>query len=75
MDNTNCAIAEAAPYCQLANAYQQELHVITVLVDPLVAWRRQAHGTPLTHVIKQDLVLRQSILEWPVWFPQKVFAL
>lgn len=73
--NTNCTIAEVAPYAQLASAYQQELHVLTMLVDPLTAWRRNTHGVPLTNLIKQDLLLRQSILEWPPWWPQKVFAL
>lgn len=75
VENTNCSIAEAAPYCQLASALQLELHVITILVDPLLAWRRQVHETPITHVVKQDLTLRQSILEWPPWWPQKVFPL
>jgi tRNA uridine 5-carbamoylmethylation protein Kti12 len=72
IDNTNCSIAEVGPYCQLANAYDQELHVLTLLAEPLAAWRRNSHGVPMTNVVKSDLALRQSILEWPPWWPQKL---
>ncbi len=73
VDNTNTTIAEVAPYAAMANAYEHELHVITLLADPMTAWRRNQHSVPLTNVVKQDLQLRESILQWPAWWPQQIF--
>lgn len=73
VDNTNTTVAEVAPYAALANAYGQELHIVTLVGDPLKCFGRNLHKTPITAVMKQDLQLRQSILEMPPWFPQVVF--
>jgi len=75
VDNTNCSIAEVAPYAALAGAYKHELHIFTLLVHPLTAWRRNLHNVPMTNIVKQDLYLRKSILEWPPWWPQQIFQM
>lgn len=73
VDNTNCSVPEVAPYAALAGAWGHELHIITLLGDPTTAFARNTHGVPMTNVIKADLALRASILEWPPWFPQQIF--
>jgi predicted kinase len=73
VDNTNCTIAEVMPYAALAGAYRHDLHIITLLGDPEKAWKRNHHGAPFENVVRQDLCLRQSILDWPAWIPQKIF--
>jgi hypothetical protein len=74
VDNTNCSVAEVAPYAALAGAYGHELHIITLIGDPLAAWQRNRHGVPFANIVKQDVSLRQSLAEWPPWFPQQIFA-
>jgi hypothetical protein len=73
VDNTNCSIAEVAPYAAMANAFVLDLHILTLVGDPFEAWQRNVHLVPMTNVMKQDLILRNSILEWPAWWPQQVF--
>lgn len=73
VDNTNCSIPEMVPYAALANAYAHELHIITLVSDPFVSWKRNKHNVPFNNIIKQDLTLRQSILDMPPWFPQQLF--
>ena len=71
VDNTNCTVVETAVFADLAGAYNHELHIVTLLCDPAIAWQRSVHGVPFTNVIKQDLALRKSVLEWPAWWPQR----
>lgn len=73
VDNTNCSLSEFVPYAALANAFNHELHILTLLVDPVVAWKRNKHEVPFSNIAKQDLTLRQSILDMPPWFPQQIF--
>lgn len=74
VDNTNASLPEFVPYAALANAYAHELHIITLISDPYTSFHRNTHGAPMTNVIKQELTLRDSILQVPPWFPQQVFA-
>ena len=69
VDNTNTTIAEVAPYIALGLAREATMHVITLIGDPVACWRRSRHGVDLAIVLRQDLELRKSILEWPPWWP------
>lgn len=73
VDNTNTTVAEVAPYIALARAFEADLEVHTILVDPFVAAKRNTHGVPLSSVIQQDLRLRRSIEEWPPFWPTQIF--
>lgn len=73
VDNTNCSLAEVAPYAALASAYGQEIHIITMLVPAELCWQRNKHKVPFANIAKQEINLRQSIAEWPPWFPQQIF--
>lgn len=73
VDNTNCTLAEFVPYAALANAFNHELHIITLLTEPIVAWKRGKHGVPFSNVVKQAYNLQDSIANWPSWFPQQIF--
>jgi len=39
--------------------------------DPLACWTRAQHGADLASVLRQDLELRRSMLEWPPWWPRQ----
>lgn len=73
VDNTNCSVAEVAPYAALAAAYSHELHVVTLIGDPKTCWKRGHHGVPFSGVLRQDTNLRRSLNEWPPWYQQQVF--
>jgi predicted kinase len=44
VDNTNATEIEIAPYVLLAQAYGVEHEIVTLLVDPQVAYERSLHG-------------------------------
>jgi len=69
VDNTNTSIAEVSPYIALGLAREATLHVIALVGDPIACWRRSRHGVSLGVVLRQDLELRKSMLEWPSWWP------
>lgn len=73
IDNTNCSIAEVAPYAALALAYSHNLHIITLIGDPVGCWMRSRRGVSFGTVFMQDTVLRRSLVDWPHWFPQQIF--
>lgn len=65
VDNTNTTLVEVLPYVALAEAFAQELHVVTLVKDPVACLTRNRHGVPFSSLIKQDIFLRQSIIDWP----------
>lgn len=73
VDNTNCSLVEVVPYLALASAYGHEIHVITLVGDPQKAWERNKHEVPYERVLDQDARLRDSLKDWPRWFPQHIF--
>jgi predicted kinase len=73
VDNTNCSLAEFIPYAALANAFAHELHIITLITPPDVAWRRNTHNVPFANIAKQAFVLQDSVVNMPPWFPQQIF--
>jgi GTPase SAR1 family protein len=73
VDNTNCSVAECAPYMALAGAYQHRLSVVTLVALPVDAFRRNKHKVPFDSTCRQSLTLNDSIANWPPWFPQRIF--
>lgn len=73
VDNTNCSVAETAPYAALALAYDHRLQVVTLVGDPNRCWERNQHGVSFPAILRQDSNLRKSLNEWPSWYPQQVF--
>lgn len=73
IDNTNCSIAEVAPYAAVALAIGQPLHIITLVGAPDKCWRRNKHEVSFDSVLRQDIALRRSLEDWPPWFPQRIF--
>lgn len=73
VDNTNCSIAEVSSYASLALAYGHKLEIISILCDPVVAWRRNRHDVPLKNVLMQHMTLQESAMDMPTWFPNKFF--
>jgi len=66
IDNTNVRAWEIAPYVQAANAHGRPHEVVTVLCDPLTAWRRNRHGVPLKAVWEMHRALLNESLP-PHW--------
>jgi predicted kinase len=72
VDNTNTTLAEVAPYAALAQAFGRAMEIVTLVCDPVVAWQRNTHATPLKAVWQQHLRLMQRDL--PPWWPHHVQA-
>jgi predicted kinase len=72
VDNTNCSIAEIAPYAALALAYGADLEIITLLTPTDVAVKRNVHGVTLEGVMRQRLNLDAGTKQLPPWWKHKV---
>jgi len=46
VDNTNCDIAEIAPYYSVAKAYGYTVSLVTLITDAATAAKRNVHGVP-----------------------------
>jgi len=68
VDNTNTTVAEFAPYAQVAQVYGHELQLYTFLYDPIVAHKRNTHGTPLKGCIEMHQRLMESNKFIPPWW-------
>lgn len=68
VDNTNTRIAEFAPYAQVALAFGHELQVITLVYDPVEAFKRNTHGTPLKSCMDQYRNLQEGSGQIPPWW-------
>lgn len=71
VDNTNASIAEVAPYVLLAQAYNMECEVVTLLVNVDTALSRNLKGVPELIVRDMDNKIRnESIPHW--WNETKI---
>jgi tRNA uridine 5-carbamoylmethylation protein Kti12 len=66
VDNTNIRLDEIAPYYRLAEVFDREASIVTVLCDPLVAFKRNNHGTPFQVIWGQYQRLVATTLP-PYW--------
>lgn len=46
VDNTNIHASEISPYVMIANMFNAEVCVTTLMCDPYIAYKRQVHGVP-----------------------------
>jgi len=74
VDNTNCTIAEIAPYAALALAYGHELEIVFFDVAPrdmeLIS-KRNIHKVPFAAICNQYKNLRDTKEQLPPWWPTK----
>jgi len=66
VDNTNCSVAEIAPYMLLAQAYNRPARVITVRCDVDTAFERATHGAPRDAIEAMAAALEAAVLS-PWW--------
>ena len=71
VDNTNCTIAEIAPYAQIALAYGHLLKIIHLDVDPKMAAARNQHGVEEQQVFIMAEKIANSIKEFPPYWPRE----
>lgn len=64
--NTNIRAYELAPYMQAAAAYNHPIEIVTILCDPLVAYKRCVHEVPLEVIFRmhQGLMSEQLPTFW-----------
>jgi hypothetical protein len=72
VDNTNTSVVEIAPYMALAQAYGHEARIITLKADVILAALRNAHGTPLETVGRQNERLLKEQELFPPWWRHEV---
>ena len=70
VDNTNTTCAELAPYVAIAQAYDYDVEIVTLVCDPKVAYERNTHDVPAHTVFEQDRKLRNEQL--PPWWRHTV---
>lgn len=70
IDNTNISAFEMAPYIQAANAYGLAHEIITIWSDPIIAYKRNTHGVPLTTIMTMYKRLLQEDL--PTFWNHKI---
>lgn len=70
VDNTNCQVAEIAPYASVALAYGWEVEIVNITVDPKVAASRNVHGCDSEVVERQMRNLRRANDFIPKWWKQ-----
>lgn len=75
VDNTNTTQSEYAPYAAYATAHRQEVKIVTLLCDPVVAWKRNVHGVPLKDVMSMDHRIRNGIPHVPKYWNHEVISL
>jgi len=69
VDNTNISAFEVSPYVLAANAFGYEHEIITLLVDPSLAFLRNIHDVPDTVVSGMSTRLVDAVL--PNWWNTK----
>lgn len=72
VDNTNCSIAEVAPYLQTGLAYGHQVKVVTLLREPRECAKDNEHEVPTRSIVNQANALDDSIRNWPPWWPQDI---
>jgi len=69
VDKCNLTWRAIEPYVLAARRARYEIQVVTLLADPDVCWRRNAHGVPREKVRELDRILNEVRL--PAWLPSK----
>lgn len=75
VDNTNCTIAEIAPYAAIALAYGHKLQIICLDIEPKTAASRNLHGVEESVVVMMNEKIKNSAKEFPPYWPRKVISL
>jgi predicted kinase len=68
VDNTNTRLVEFAIYQDVAEAYGHRVEISSFIYDPVAAWQRNTHGTPLDVCMAQHMRLTQETLAIPSWW-------
>ena len=68
VDNTNTRLVEFAIYIDVADAYGHKVEISTFIYDPVAAWQRNTHGTPLEVCMAQHMRLEAETLAIPSWW-------
>lgn len=68
VDNTNTTIAEFAPYAAIAQANGHEVLIVTFIYDPVAAYKRNVHETPLRFCVEQHRRLVEQTQFIPRWW-------
>jgi len=74
VDNTNCTVAEIAPYAAIATAYGRKLKIICLDIDPKVAAARNLHGVDESNVMVMAERIQNSAKELPLYWPREVIC-
>lgn len=74
VDNTNISAVEIAPYASLARAYGLELEILTLKIDPEVAWSRNIHGVPRSTCIRRYKQMEHEETRFPKYWNHKVIG-
>lgn len=72
VDNTNISTEEIAPYYALADAHKIKVSIHTIICDPEVAFKRNAHNVPLRAIESMCDRLRNRKLP-RYWIEKKVW--
>ena len=68
VDNTGTSVGEVAPYAALASAFGHPIRILTLICDPVVAFKRNVHGVPFKTIFNMDRRLRdETALLPPYW--------
>lgn len=70
VDNTNCSIAELAPYVALGTAYGHTVEIFVLLCDVRDCIKRTIHGVAAENVVYQHRVLDKNY-ELPAFWPRQ----
>jgi len=68
VDNTNTRLVEYAHYVQAAQAYGHDVKIVTFIYDPVAAYKRNTHDTPLAICMRQHHNLQEGSLQMPPWW-------
>lgn len=74
VDNTNSTVAEIAPYYALGQAYGHEVIIVTLDVDPEVAFQRQLHGVSRVGFNSMVLRLKEQEILFPPWWEHRTIT-
>lgn len=68
VNNTNTRVVEVAPYAAVAAAYQHPVKIVTFIYDPVAAFKRNKHKTPLAICMRQYHNLQEGSQQMPPWW-------
>jgi len=72
VDNTNCTVAEIAPYAAIALAYRCKLKIIYLEVDLKVAAARNLHGVEESQIAIMAEKIEKSAKDLPPYWLREV---